>query len=59
MRVCRSSWAVASLLSRALRRLGLKDTPLEQAQAPTLRQKLLKIGTQIRVSTRRVWLSWS
>jgi hypothetical protein len=51
--------AAAYLLIHALRRLGLKDTPLEQAQAPTLRQKLLKIGTQIRVSTRRVWLSWS
>jgi hypothetical protein len=51
--------AVAYLLIHALRRLGLKDTPLAQAQAPTIRQKLLKIGTQIRVTTRRVWLSWS
>jgi hypothetical protein len=51
--------AVAYLLVHALRRLGLKDTPLEQAQAPTLRQKLLKIGTQVRVTTRRVWLSWA
>jgi len=51
--------AAAYQLIHALRRLGLKDTPLEQAQAPTIRQKLLKIGTQIRVSTRRVWLSWS
>ena len=50
---------VAYQLIHALRRLGLKDTPLEQAQAPTLRQKLLKIGTQVRVSVRRVWLSWS
>lgn len=51
--------AAAYLLVHALRRLGLKDTPLEQAQAPTIRQKLLKIGTQVRVTTRRVWLSWS
>ena len=50
---------VAYLLIHALRRLGLKDTPLAQAQAPTIRQKLLKIGTQVRVTTRRVWLSWS
>jgi hypothetical protein len=50
---------VAYLLIHALRRLGLKDTPLEQAQAPTIRQKLLKIGTQVRVTTRRVWLAWS
>ena len=45
--------AAAYLLIHALRRLGLKDTPLEHAQAPTIRQKLLKIGTQIRVTTRR------
>jgi hypothetical protein len=51
--------AAAYLLIHALRRLGLKDTALEHAQAPTIRQKLLKIGTQIRVTTRRVWLSWS
>ncbi|HOW73009.1 MAG TPA: transposase [Phycisphaerae bacterium] len=47
------------LLIHALRRLGLTSTPLEQAQAPTLRQKWLKIGMQVRVTTRRVWLSWS
>lgn len=51
--------AAAYLLIHALRRLALPDTPLEQAQTPTIRQKLLKIGTQIRVTTRRVWLSWS
>jgi hypothetical protein len=50
---------VAYVLIHALRRVGLKDTPLAQAQAPTIRQKLLKIGTQVRVTTRRVWLSWS
>jgi hypothetical protein len=50
---------VAYLLIHALRRLGLKDTPLEKAQAPTIRQKLLKIGTRVRITTRRVWLSWS
>jgi len=51
--------AAAYMLVHALRRLGLKDTSLERAQAPTIRQKLLKIGTQVRVTTRRVWLSWS
>jgi len=51
--------AAAYLLIHALRRLGLAETPLAQAQAPTIRQKLLKIGAQIRVTTRRVWLSWS
>lgn len=50
---------VAYLLIHALRRLALADTPLACAQAPTIRQKLLKIGTQVRITTRRVWLSWS
>lgn len=49
----------AYLLIHALRRLALRDTLLQQAQTPTLRQKLFKIGTLIRVSTRRVWCSWS
>ncbi len=51
--------AAAYLLIHALRRLGLTDTSLETAQTPTIRQKLLKIGTRVRVTTRRVWLSWS
>ncbi len=51
--------AVAYLLIHGLRRLGLKDTPMEKAQTPTIRQRLLKIGTQVRVTARRVWLSWS
>ena len=50
---------VAYLLIHALRRLGLKNTELAQAQAPTIRRKLLKIGAQVRVTTRRAWLSWS
>lgn len=50
---------VAYLLVHALRRLALQDTPLARAQAQTIRQKLLKIGAQVRVTTRRVWLSWS
>lgn len=50
---------VAYLLIHALRRLGLRDTPLQQAQTPTIRQKLFKIGVQIVVSTRRVFCSWS
>lgn len=51
--------ATAYRLTRALRRLALKDTPLEKAPTPTIRQKLLKIGTPVRVATRRGWLSWS
>lgn len=44
-------------LMQGLRRLGLKGTEMAQAQCQTIRLKLLKIGAQIRVTVRRVWLS--
>lgn len=47
----------AYLLLQGLRRLGLKDTQMAHAQCQTIRLKLLKIGAQIRVTVRRVWLS--
>jgi len=37
--------------------LGLKATELAQAQVSTIRTKLLKIGAQIRVTVRKVWIS--
>ena len=46
----------AYVLMHALRRLGLKGTELERAQATTIRLKLLKIGAQIRITVRKVWL---
>jgi hypothetical protein len=49
--------SIAYLLLCALRRLGLQGTELADAQCLTIRQKLLKIGAQIRVSVRRVWIS--
>jgi hypothetical protein len=49
--------AIAYILVSGLRRLGLKATELAQAQASTIRTKLLKIGTQIRVTVRKVWVS--
>ncbi len=49
--------SVAYLLMEALRRLGLAGTELAQAQCDTLRLKLLKIGAQIRVTVRRVWIA--
>jgi hypothetical protein len=41
-------------LMQGLRRVGLKGTPMAQAQCQTIRLKLLKIGAQIRVTVRRV-----
>jgi trans-2-enoyl-CoA reductase len=51
-------WSVmAYVLVSGLRRLGLKATDLAQAQVSTIRTKLLKIGAQVRVSVRKVWVS--
>ena len=49
--------SVAYTLPLALRRLGLKGTPMAQARYDTIRLKLLKIGALIRVTVRRVWIS--
>jgi len=51
--------SVAYLLLHALRRLALKGTPLARAQCHTIRLKLLKIGAQVRVTVRKVWVSLS
>jgi len=49
--------AAAYILVSGLRRVGLKGTDLAQAQVSTIRTKLLKIGAQIRVSVRKIWVS--
>ena len=48
---------MAYVLVCGLRRLGLKNTELAQAQVSTIRIRLLKIGARVRVSVRRVYLS--
>jgi hypothetical protein len=50
---------VAYQLMQALRRLGLAGTELAKAQCNTVRLKLLKIGALVRVTVRKVWISWS
>ena len=42
-------------LLQSLRRSGLKNTELADAQCQTIRLKLLKIGAQIQVTVRRIW----
>jgi hypothetical protein len=49
--------AMAYVLVCGLRRLGLQGTEMEKAQAGTIRIRLLKIGAQVRVSVRRVYLA--
>jgi len=48
--------SIAYILMHDLRRLALKGTDLERAQCTTIRLKLLKIGAQVHVSVRRVWI---
>jgi Transposase DDE domain group 1 len=49
--------SMAYVLMTGLRRRGLKATELAQAQVATIRTKLLKIGAQVKVSVRKVWIS--
>jgi len=51
--------SVAYTLMTAMRRVGLKNTELATARCDTLRLKLLKIGAQIKVTVRKVWVSLS
>ena len=45
------------MLLAALRQCGLQGTAMAQAQCDTIRLKLLKIGAQIRMTVRRVWMA--
>ena len=49
--------SLAYVLLLALRRLGLEGTQWARAQTETIRRGLLKIGAQVRVSVRKVWVS--
>ena len=51
--------SIAYVLLNALRRLALQGTQLERAQCGTIRLHLLKIGAQVRVSVRKVWVALS
>ena len=49
----------AYTLLAELRRIGLGGSSWSRAQCGTIRLKLLKIGAQVRLSMRRVWISLS
>ena len=51
--------SIAYLLLVTLRQQGLRGTELEKAQCDTIRLRLLKIGAQVRVTVRKVWLALS
>ena len=50
---------IAYVLHHALRTFGLNGTEHESAQAETIRTRVLKIGAQIQVSVRRIWVRLS
>lgn len=49
--------SAAYVLMQSLRREGLRNTPMAEAQCDTIRLKLLKIGAQIRVTVRKIWMA--
>ena len=49
--------SAAYMLMQALRRLGLRGTQMATAQCNTIRLKLLKVGAQVKVTVRKVWIS--
>jgi len=51
--------SIAYVLLQTLRRIALAGTELEKAQCGTIRLKLFKIGAQVRVTVRKVWISLS
>src|SRR5207245_4579061 len=49
--------SIAYVLLQTLRRMALAGTELAKAQCGTIRLKLLKIGAQVRVTVRKIWIS--
>lgn len=49
----------AYVLMHGLRRLGLAGTAHAKAQSTTIRVKWLKIGARIRITARKIWISFS
>ena len=51
--------SISYVLLSGMRRIGLADTPLQRAQCSTIRLKLLKIGALVRITVRKIWVSFS
>ncbi len=51
--------SIAYTLMQFLRQIGLAGTEMEKAQCDTIRLKLFKIGARIKISTRKIWLSYA
>jgi hypothetical protein len=51
--------SAAYTLLVALRQFGLQGTEMAQSRCDTIRLKLLKLGASVRLTVRRVWISFS
>lgn len=51
--------SITYVLLCAMRRIGLANTRFERAQCNTIRLKLLKIGALVRITVRKIWISFS
>jgi hypothetical protein len=49
--------SIAYCVLVALRRLALAGTEMARAQCGTIRLRLLKIGAQVRITARKIWIS--
>ena len=51
--------SMAYVMLSAMRRIGLAKTSFEGAQCNTIRLKLLKVGALVRITVRKIWMSFS
>jgi hypothetical protein len=51
--------SLAYILVQALRQFGLAGTDMAKAQCDKIRLKLFKIGAKIRITVRKVWISFA
>jgi hypothetical protein len=51
--------SIAYVLMQTLRRVGLSGTTMAKAQCETIRLKLFKIGAQIRITVRKIWIAFA
>lgn len=51
--------SLAYVLVQALRRLGLAGTEMAKAQCDTIRLKIFKIGARVRITVRKIWISFA
>ena len=51
--------SIAYVLMSTMRQIGLASTRFDRAQCNTIRLKLLKVGALIRITVRKIWISFS